>query len=485
MKKYLLLSAIFCGAIIFSSCGGSSSTTTAESLQTQRVGTLTIGMKFPNSKGLSTQILDPNINCIEVELNSITEEPYTYLLSKKVILTPDNPQATITNIPVGPAVIYIRATDGQPDNSFCDGNTIESLNAYANIAEGENNFIVNLIRAKWEFVDSNGNPSPITLNGTDPTSTETIEGFYLTQYYHYTSMSKQAVDENQPSGSNFYYAIFYGSNLSACDPQNGTQCIAGAHYYIQLLGPSTSNNAFHTFEVSLQPSGNNERGFSIVGVSPCYIIYGYYHNYWGYYGYTQCSYQFSDDTVNDYLNTTVVDSDTMKGYIVEYLVKDEDSTVTCYSDVDLTNEVQCPADYQMLSLRAKALKSIVQKFMSAASLKTMQAENTVEDLTYTYSEVEKVNTAWWGTQQDTNDIDGDGVTGEFLCDNNFDGQYDLNDDTDGDGNIECWESRNGGDGVDFYIKYTYTGTLDLAFYPFTAKASPIPSTGTNLTIQNK
>jgi len=485
MKKFLLLFSIFACSLLLSSCGGSGSTI-AQS-DSKKLGTLKIGVKFPSSNGLNAQILDPNIQCIEVTVvKPVWYSDYYYYdyYSKKAILTPDNPQATITGIPVGANYVYVHATDGTPseDGNYCTGNTIDYASAYAEIVEGENQFVINLLRAKWTFVDQDGNPTSITLNGTLSTSNESINGFYVLPTGGVFPVS---IDPGKPVMRHDYDVLFFGENLNACNSSDPTLCPSRGYYTLQLIGPNTSNNAFDTdmdTELGygiLQSGPNGEiRGFAITGYSPC-------NGYWGYYGYSgyeySCNYSFSDPNVENYINTTVISSDTMQGNIAEVMIKNITESYTCYTDPNdpQGSQVNCPSDISGMS---KAIKAGLRKALAKAQLTAMQT--CMNDVTFDYQETWRENTGWYSVQ-DTNDVDQDGSTVDYVCDNNFDGQITKDDDINGNGDIECWPQRAGGDGADFYVYYSSSSTMDICFHIFTAKAEPIPSNELNLIIQRK
>ncbi len=471
-KKLLLLSAVFgAGALFVSSCGGESSPTASSG---QKVGTLKLGVKFPSSGELSGQFIDPATQCIEVSVYSDT-----YSFYKFAILTPDSPTATIT-VPVGDNYIWVDAYDGPPatDGPYCTGNRLDYASAYASIVEGTNSFTINLLRAKWVFVDSNGNPTPITLNGTLSTSNESIDGFYVLPWD--ISLIPASIDPSAPWSSLTYAVFFFGSNLGACSPTTDAGlCYSDGMYALQLIGPNTSNNAFTTFSNvnssygTLQPGPNGEsRGFYIAGMPPCMYL-------------PDCTDTFSDPSAENYLDTTVVSSDTMQGHIAEFLLKSYSYQETCYLDPNDPQGTQVTCPSASTSTQSRLLQSAVHKALSGSQLTAQQTQTCMQDLTVTVESTYEANTAWYDGPQDTNDIDGDGNTSESLCDNNFDGKYDMNDDTNGDGNIECRPYVSENDGVSFYVDYTSSVTVDVCFHPFTAKAQAISSDDLNLIIQNR
>ncbi len=483
-KRKLFASAVLsAGAFFLFSCGdegsppalGSGEKQTSSTAE-EKFGVLKLGVKFPSSGELMSQFIDQNIQCIYVEIHNGS-------WYKEAILTPDNPTVTISNIPLGSYIIHITAYDGSSDGSYCTGNVLDSVGAYADISEGTNSFTINLLRAKWIFVDSNNNPVAINLNGTLSTSNESINGFYVLPPGSF--FSTVSIDPSKPAHGHYYDVYFFGNNLDACNATDPTLCYTWGYYYLQLIGPNTSNNAFETaFDTSgwstaglLQPGPNGElRMFFVTGMPPCTSYYDYYDYYYN------CSYSFSNPSIENYMNTTVTSSDTMQGNIAEMLLKNYTEQFSCYLDPNdpQTTNVLCPTYY--LAMRVNSLKKAVLK---AAAKNQLSAQQTcMQDVTLNQTETWKENTAWYGPQ-DVNDIDGDGDTWEFLCDNNFDGNYDMSDDTNGNGNIECWESTYGGDGRDFYVDFSISSTFDVCFHPFTAKAQQIPTTELSLIIQNR
>ncbi len=438
MRKALLISAIFSSAVLFLSSCGSGETALTSSTSVEKTGNLTIGVKFPNSGSLSSQYIDQNTQCIEVYVNS-----YSYDWYKKVVLTPDNPQVTITGIPVGDNFIYVASYDGPADGNYCTGNQLDYVNSYAYIVEGNNNFTINMLRAKWVFVDTEGNPISINLNGTLTTSNESIDGFYvIPNYWLYPA----SIDTLKPSGESTYAVYFTGNNLDTCNSANPSICPSYGIYYSQLIGPDISNNAFETlFDISdtqqysiLQPGSNGEpRFFFIQGIPPCYVSYvGYYSPDYPLYGYYfECSYTSSDNSIFNY-TTSVTASDTMEGYIAEVLIKDYSFTYTCFTDLNdpQGSAITCPWDSNISpsKLMKKAINQAIAKNQLVAQQTCMQ------DVTFNLEVTVEDNTEWYLGEPGT-----------------------------------------------FYVTVNLDLTFDICLHPFIAKAQQIEQSELNLIIQSR
>ena len=487
MRKKLLISAIFSSAVFFISSCGSGETATSSSESVQKTGNLTIGVKFPSSGGLSSQYIDQNTQCIEVHVYA-----HSYDWYKHLILTPENPQATITGIPVGNNFIYVTSYDGPAEGNYCTGNQLDYVNSYAYIVEGDNNFTINMLRAKWVFVDTEGNPISINLNGTLSTSNESIDGFYVLPS---NTLYPTSIDTLKPSGENVYEVYFTGSNLSTCNSANPSICPSLGTYYSQLIGPDISNNAFETFfDVSgtqtysiLQPGSNGEpRLFFIQGTPPCYISsIGYYSPDYPLYGYYfDCSYTSSDNSIFNY-TTSVTASDTMEGYIAEVMIKDYSFTYTCFTDLNdpQGSTITCPWDNMNSIAPSKLMKKAINQAIVKNQLLAQQT--CLQDVTVNTT-ITTAESAGWYQVEDINDIDGDGLTtGDYVCDSNLDGVIDQRDDTNGNGDIECWPQEYGGDAITFYVTTNGDFTFDICLHPFTAKAQQIEQSELNLIIQRK
>ena len=296
LLKGLLATAVFAVPVTFWACGTSSTSSNSN------VGTasLNLSAKFKGKDGINAQFLSQDISCIEYHLYM----PLTDT-SLSGAIGVNNPSTTINNLPVSYGKLYLIATDGQVDGDDCDGNEIDRLYAHINLAEGTNTFTATMIgHAKWEFVDDQNNPTPIVLNKTNPNSNETLNYFNL--FNEYGDIHDSSIDETKPSFFTNYKVMFKGSNLPTNENcQSSDVCYTYGQYFVQFIGPNTSNNAFNTWNISLSPYTDTqtgkvyEREALIVGVTPGYPMklhgyfgtggniggYGGYNGYSGYGGY--------------------------------------------------------------------------------------------------------------------------------------------------------------------------------------------------------
>lgn len=486
MKK--LVAAILVGGatIVVAGCGGSgssagSSNSSAGSVSTSdnsqqvipKTATLVIGAKFPQSDGkIRGAYLDENTVRIDVTIYAgCTTDYYSSCQAyRNVTLTKENPVQTLSNLPIGKIFYSIRSYSSQ-DGYYWD--TLDFLEGKGEIVEGKNTLVATLLRAKWSFVDNEGNPISITLNGTKPDSNESINSLLIIpygSYYSYSSLSKASIDTAKNHGRSEYTTYYLGSNLDAVGCA-GTSCKAynGLDYYNQFIGPSTNNNAVDGAQLPLIPNPNypntynsntsscwyygdpydcTNRGAFIIGVPLDYLYYGYY-------GYTSSQVSFKDvngndmtSTINSYAISSVKDANTMEGNIVEFLMKNKSRTNVCYDMDKLTCpdstepcQIQCPS-----YISSQAIRQAIEKAVLKAASKSIKKSQQMQ----CYNDLSLSERYSWETYN-------------YIYDNN--GNYV------GYGRIKVDSQTN--------------GTVDACIHSFRAKASPIPSSSLEVTIQNK
>lgn len=453
MRKGMFATALLLAgsAGLFTSCGGGSSLSSTGGAETSvsKTAEVVVSAKFPNtSGGIRPAHIDEAVSSITVTLYAGCNQDYTICdVYREVTLTRSNPSATITNLPVGKFSYQIVAKDNFDA-------IVDYLNGIGELSEGRNSLTATLIRAKWSFVDNNGNPTSISLNKTYSSSQETISYFVVLPYYtpYFYDLSLHDI----------YY---FGSNLNA-QGCNGNRC--GGYNKLVYYNNFTNNqnkNALESGQLPLIPDPNYQntynpypntcwgyyndpygctnRGAVIVGL-PFNFDYGY--DYWD----TQerrFTYNGQDVTgiINEYLNqygTSVTSADRMRGLMIEFLFKQGQSQTQCY-DVDGDTcggqqncEIQCP--YYVMKANKTNKTKMVLKALSNRIGKA-QVQECYRDLV--------VNERYeWA------------------------GYFDLNNDYTPD-RVKVVETMN--------------ATLDACFHTFNAKASQIPSTDLQLIIQKK
>ncbi len=453
MRKGMFATALLLAgsAGLFTSCGGGSSLSSTGGAETSvsKTAEVVVSAKFPNtSGGIRPAHIDETVSSITVNLYAGCNEQYwNCSVGREVTLTRSNPSATITNLPLG-KFRYLIVARGSTNE------VIDYLSGIGELSEGRNNLTATLIRAKWSFVDSNGNPISITLNKTYSSSQETISHFIVLPYYYY-----------------YYYGVslhdiyYFGSNLNA-EGCYGNRC--GGYNELVYYNNFTNNqnkNALESGQLPLIPDPNypdtydpnpdtcwgyyndpydcTNRGAVIVGL-PFNFDYGY--SYWD----TEerrFTYNGQDvtGTIDEYINqygTTVTSADRMRGLMIEFLFKQGQSQTKCY-DVDGVTcggqqncEIQCP--YYVMKANKTNKTKMVLKALSNRIGKA-QVQECYRDLV--------VNERYeWA------------------------GYFDLNNDYTPD-RVKVVETLN--------------ATLDACFHTFNAKASQIPHNDLQLIIQKK
>lgn len=175
-KAVLLIALLLLPAIALYGCSGGTSSVTGTSGDSgpavSKTGSLTISAKFPQNgkKGeIGTALIDQNTQYIDIDVYDARGRHHY------VELTPANPTATIANIPVGRIDIHISTYDSARS-------LLDYLNASGEIVEGQNTLVATLIRGSWQFVDAQGNPVSIRLNGTLSSATDTLDSFSVIPY---------------------------------------------------------------------------------------------------------------------------------------------------------------------------------------------------------------------------------------------------------------------------------------------------------------
>jgi hypothetical protein len=459
MKKVLLLIAsLLLPLMALYGCGSSGvgstdtgkigSTDTGESVS--KTGSLTISAKFPQNRGkgeIGAAFIDENTRCISVDIGYDT-----------AYLTPENPTTTFTNIPIGERDISIKTFTGY-SGGVCTGSNLDYLYAGATIAEGQNTMVVTLIRANWAFVDGQ-NPVSITLNKTMTSAQDNVNSFSIIPSEYYWA-KKSSIDDTKNWDRSSYPILWKGSNLNTtynyCPGENTACWGYDVAYYNQFVGPNTNNNAVEDGRLELTPDTNypdttgcsdgecGSNRFAFFFGLPLGSDYGYGEKE----GPNTITFPDGGDampTLNAYETTKVTDSNTMVGNIIEVLLKTETRTETCYDVNGVTTPegdtnvlITCP--WQEVEGSKKAINEAIKKaIMKAMSNRVGKAQ--VEDCF--------TNLQWSDSEEWT----------EY---------YDLDDD-------QSWDDP-------LNVVYTGSGTADVCFHPFTAKASQIPTTDLEIIIQ--
>lgn len=493
-KGLLVAALIAASSSYLASCGAGGSGTSSSG--SEQVKTASLTLKAPFGSDVKSQFVSQDVSCIQyvvykMDSNGNLTPQYSGTL------TPNNPVATIKNLPVGKVYLSLTMTDGQPvqDSNgnyvYCSGRTLDYLYPYIELAEGENTFTATMIgNAQWEFVDKNGNPSPIVLNKTKSDSKETLSAFDTFTWDTFPgsgataySINKTSIDITKPSGGAGYGLIWKGTNLDTTlnNCSNDTACKGYGHYMVQFIGPNTSKNAFETDSINLTSYKDNNgntwyRMAFIYGISPNYndYIYRYYNPYYGYYYSSNFSAKQNDgtDVISDvekrFGYTTVTDATTMQGIILEIATPSLQETYTCAWDKEFKNTFNCPSQITSQMLKA----SISKKFKElSGGISSQSIDNNLcyNNVSVNDDRIYEERTGWfaWNNCQGYSD----------ACDYNLDGKIDLNDDTNGDGKIDYKDS------IPFYVHYVSKSTMNICVHQFTAKAKEIPSTDLNITIQ--
>ncbi len=469
LKKFAL-SAVMAGAsLALFSCGAGSETALNGS---ENIGTasLKIGVKFPDSEGITPQFISQQVQCIKVVYTKGS-------LTKSITLTPSNPTGTIDNIIPGPAYINVYATDVS-DGNDCIGTTLDTANIYANIKEGTNNLTATLISpAKWKFVDNNDNPAPIVLNKTNPSSSETIDSFnvVLPDY-----MIPSSIDTSKPTGVSTYKVAFSGSNLTPYTDNDNPEskcvsdslCITKGNYYIQFIGPSTTNNAFETSDIQLAPVtiGNDiqKRFFFIYGTPPGYEPMSNDMFTKTFKATQPDNTNVIDDFNSRFSSTSVVSANTMNGVILEVLQKSSNDQVICSFDENGDNAFTCPNSLADLlqannigpsSIRVVSLGDIISS-QSIDNDNCYKGTTIVEDRKIDYLHLPFKRCI---------------PTTPYYCDYNLDGDINDNDDINGDNDVN--QNDN------YYVILRKIMNTDICVHPFRAKAEEIPPNELNMIVQ--
>lgn len=446
MKRLELLFVIFLFPLIaIYGCGSGSglsvSTGTGDGTTVAKAASLTISAKFPqNGKTgqIGTALIDQNTQCISVFVSG----PNYY----SAVLTPTNPSTTFTNVPVGGYWFDIVTYDGPASGGNCTGYVLDYLYSGGEVVEGQNTFVATLIRGGWQFVDANGDPVTLSLNGTMPTATEQLTGFsVIPSVYYYTApagLKKSSIDDTRPWASSEYPLLWKGLNLPV-DYCGSTQtCQSWIAYFNQFIGPGTSNNAIEDGEIKLTPDPNYPQ--------PCDPSGYCKSNRWAFFfglpidpttTITDPNGNDMTPTVNAYATTMVTGADTIQGNLLEVLEKSSSGTEKCYDDTGASGvtpgaQIQCP--WTSGTAKATMKEKAIMKALSEG-IRKAQAQSCLIDLN------------WSGTDTWT----------------------------------EYWDLNNDGQPDPITVEETWSGSGDVCVHPFTAKGSQLPSTDIQLIVQKK
>jgi len=346
MKRLLMVfGLLLVPLMIMSGCGGggsdvSSSTSGTVSEALSKTGSLTISASFPQdgeTGEIGTALIDENTYTITVSVSSYEAQYYT-----SVHLTKESPTATITKIPVGKVGVYITTKDQ-------DDYILDYLNVAGEIVEGNNTLTATLIRGAWDF------NSNIILNKTLSSDTTTLNGFSVYPYYYYV-----AQNGHHHEGVSFYDLLWKGSNIP-CQGETKSSCVGELMYHNKFTGPNTNENWIESEDLCLTPSPSYSSDNLDSATQECnsdrkaFII-----------GKDLEGVEFSDPSILNY-SSTVIDKDTIQGYIVETLTKSESSEYSCYVWQDNQwQEANCPFTFNNSGSAAKAAKNELSKAIKKA-----------------------------------------------------------------------------------------------------------------------
>jgi len=367
MRKLGYLALLLLPLLVLYGCGSSSSGSSGSS--SQETGSMTFSAKFPQSGKageIGSAFISNATQCIEVYVE--TKSPYPV-----AVLTPSSPTATVAGVPVGLTGVMVNTYDGPESASggYCSGNMVDQLTATATVAVGSNTFTATMIGAGWQFA------SAIPLNKTLSNSTELATAFIVDPLYYYWGMGKAAINDQKPNFRNDYGITWVGNFVSMYDnlpiygkycDQSNTACLGDdLHYYVQFIGPNTSNNAVDNGQLQLLPAAEFPNtinyGYDGVETNRFAFFFGIPFGFdfsntisWGgpVYGGgpTMANTPTDSDAIPDInalATTKVTGANTMSGNIVEVLLKDwVQGTATCtvltdgWTGAPVNQVVTCP-----------------------------------------------------------------------------------------------------------------------------------------------
>lgn len=474
MKRVLYLMALLLVPVlaVYGCSGGSKAATTASASASAQTGSLTVSAKFPSGGAqgqVGTAYIDTNTDSIDIEINDSNYNQYF------VTLTAADPTATIPEIAIGPADITIVTYDSSASQ-------LDEVGIAAEIVEGANVLTTTLIRGLWTF------SSPILLNSTMPSSTETVTEVSIfggdTGYVGYAS-----IDDTQRSRLTRYPVLWKGTDLLASmnDPLSNSvtfnycpdtdTCFGMELVYVnQFIGPSMSGNALDGGEFNLVPDTaysnsitwdpmyprSNRFAFFFAkpfGFDPSLVVdntggYGYGDD-----GPMIMNHPDGSDAIPDlnaFANTRVTGATTMEGNIVEVLEKNWSGSLSNCIDNDWNpgTIVNCP---QMgpAKVSGSAMNKAFLKAISGRVGKSAAPDGQGCYRNLTWSGTDTHEECWdFYDYWDTNCgyVDGETCFGDGYC----------------DGGI---------------VTFDWSGTGDICGHSFTATGSQIPTTDLQFLIQ--
>ena len=390
MRKLGYLALLLLPLLVLYGCGSSSSGSSGSS--SQETGSMTFSAKFPQSGKageIGSAFISNATQCIEVYVMAKN------LNSPVAVLTPSSPTATVAGVPVGLTGVTVKTYDGPKSGGYCSGNMVDQLTATATVAVGSNTFTATMIGAGWQFA------SAIPLNKTLSNSTESATAFIVNSLY-YGAMGKAAINDQKPNFRNDYGITWVGNFVSmyngtpidkkSCDPSNTACSGDDLHYYVQFIGPNTSNNAVDNGQLQLLPAAEfantiNYGYGGVVETNRFAFFFGIPFGFdfsntisWGgpVYGGgpTMANTPTDPDAIPDMnalATTKVTGANTMSGNIVEVLLKDwVQGTTTCtvltdgYTGTPVNQVVTCPVGISSKKVSKEAINKAVLKATSNA-----------------------------------------------------------------------------------------------------------------------
>ena len=277
----------------------------------------------PRNK-IKTAVIDPRTECVSLKIS--TEDGS---FSKKVAVSRGTASISVPGVPPGEVIVDLLLTDGAPTNGVCSGNKIDQINTKARVTPGRNTITLSFPRAKWIIQGG-----PISLNITDPSATETVNGFIV--YPHRSPPQNNGYVNNS--------IIFFG-NLPQCDPVLGQYCGTRTEISSIHIPPDSTEvilgNEFSGYPapatgwIPIKSSGADPRYLILVSKPPC--------SYKRPPNMIDCSYTMNPD-LSQKMGLRFTDGSTLQGYIWEVLVKSASEAITCYSDKNLSSPIACPPE---------------------------------------------------------------------------------------------------------------------------------------------
>ena len=308
-------------------------------------------ISFPSTSQLRSSLIDPRTTCVWVKVYNQDRSFY-----KEGAVSGGSGSVTISGIPTGKVTVETVLTDGIKIGEKCSGNTIDRISTVSSIRPGNNVVEIYFPRAYWIIEGG-----PLSLNLTNTTSTESLSGFIIKP--HNSSPLNPGYVNNS--------LIFVG-NLPDCDSTLGRYCGVRAELSSFMIAPGKIDHVLgneftgslypQTGWALLSPLGTSFRYLGIVSKPPC--------SYLKPPDMISCDYSTNTD-LSSYMGLRFTDGRTMSGYLWEILVNSSSTTLTCYSDIDLTNQITCPNDVDIL-FPSPPYTASPAKNTSALELRTQQ-----------------------------------------------------------------------------------------------------------------